>query len=388
MLSFGAGLTRSLKGTYRAGSSELIRLLLGSRSGGRSFERVVVVAALSRNDGIASGARLQYNALRQCGIDAELLDAAPALRNPLYRIAHRPGSAYIFHSGGPQTASLIGSVLPHAAHAWRIAYWAWELPDPPPDWAGCDRTVHEIWTPSRFSYESLARQTRRPIAIVPHHVPASAARTRNPRGPFTVLAMADSRSSLSRKNPEGALRAFKAAFGTSSAARLVLKLGGRQDSWAALARSAGELLHASNIEIVQGHLDQAALGALFRRCDVLLSLHRAEGFGLPMLEAMAQGIPVVATGWSGNLEFMSEADSHLVPYQLVEVCDAAAIYANSRWAEPDLEAAARSLRQLADMPEQYSRLAAAAHQRVARTAPRFPLALSTSHPAGSLQACA
>lgn len=376
MSALGISLRNYCIKTYLAGSLELTRHVLRERSGARDFRRVVIVAALARNDGISSGARLQFNALRKLGIDVdvdvELLDASPALRNPLFRIPHRAGSAYIFHSGGPQTASLIGSVMPHVAQAYRVAYWAWELPDPPPGWADCDINVSEIWTPSAFSRDSLSKLSRRPIAVVPHHVPSSRARVRRPNQPFTVLAMADSRSSLSRKNPEGALRAFHAAFGTSSEARLVLKLGGRGDAWQALEQAAGDLLGGANIEIVRGRLDPSSMTALYRRSDVLLSLHRAEGFGLPMLEAMSHGIPVIATGWSGNLEFMTQADNHLVPYHLVAVRDASGIYAGSVWAEPEQEEARRFLRRLADSQDYYDRFAASAHRCVRDRVPQFP----------------
>ena len=111
--------------------------------------------------------------MRQRAIETELLDATPALRNPLFCIPHRAGSAYIFHCGGPQTAGLVASVLPQAATTYRIAYWACKLPDPSPDWTGCDRSVSEIWTPSAFSRSSLLRLSDRPIAVVPHHVPAA-----------------------------------------------------------------------------------------------------------------------------------------------------------------------------------------------------------------------
>lgn len=370
----GNDLKRAVTRPYLAASQVLTNALLRGRSGPRDFSRVVIVAALGRNNGIGSGARLQWAALRQLGIEADLLDAAPAMRNPLFRVPHRPGSAYVFHADGPNTASLIRSVLPHAARAWRIGYWAWELPDPPPSWAGCERCVAEIWTPSTFSRDSLARLVRRPIAIVPHFVAARPAHRRRPGRPFTVLTMADSRSSLSRKNPEGALRAFCAAFGSSAAARLVIKLGGRPEEVAALEASLGDLLGGGNVEILRAHLDDQALHALYDRADVLLSLHRAEGFGLTLAEAMAHGLPVVATGWSGNLDFMSDADSCPVPYRLVPVEDAAAIYGGSTWAEPDLDAAARALRRLCDDAAYYNRIAAAAHRRTRLARWHFPLA--------------
>jgi glycosyltransferase involved in cell wall biosynthesis len=374
MFGLSTTVRRSLTGTYLAGSTALVRLILADRSNQRDFRRVIVVAALGRNNGIASGARLQWDALQKLGVEAELLDATAALRNPLFRIPHRPGSAYIFHSDGPQTANLISSVLPHAAHAYRIGYWAWELPDPARDWSRSLGIIDEIWTPSTFSQASLSQLGGRPVEVVPHYVPPRPARQLRRNAPFTVLAMADSRSSWSRKNPEGALRAFRAAFGASTAARLVLKLGGRTKELLALEASLGHLLDCDNIEIVRGHLTQTALATLYRDADVLLSLHRAEGYGLPMSEAMAHGVPVVATGWSGNLDFMDTADSCLVPYKLVPVSDVSAIYSGSRWAEPNLDAAAQALRRLADDPVLYARLAAAAHRRASAATPRFPFA--------------
>jgi glycosyltransferase involved in cell wall biosynthesis len=374
MFDGGRGLKPYLAGQYLQASTELTHRLLRGRSGQRDFQRVVIVAALGRNNGIASGARLQWKALQQLGVDVELLDAAPALRNPLVRIPHRPGTAYVFHSGGPQTACLIRSVLPHAADAYRVAYWAWELPDPPEDWNGCDRNVSEIWTPSSYARASLSRIVSKPVDVVPHYLSAFPARKRGQNGPFTVLAMADSRSSFSRKNPVGALEAFRMAFGTSKAARLLLKITGTADRLDALIKSFGDL-SGLNVEIIKGFLTPPALAALYREADVLLSLHRAEGFGLPMLEAMAHGVPVIATGWSGNLEFMDPSDSCLVSYRLIPVDDASAVYGGSVWADPDLSSAAKALRDLAAEPCEYARLAAAAHRRVDRTPPRFPFAL-------------
>ena len=130
----------------------------------------------------------------------------------------------------------------------------------------------------------------------------------------------------------------------------MLKLGGNDGAWQALERSAGDLLGGANIEIVRDCLRQDAMTALYRASDVLLSLHRAEGFGLPMLEAMAHGLPVIATGWSGNLEFMTRTDSHLVPYELVAVADASGSHDSGNWAEPNLKEAARSLLRLATSP--------------------------------------
>lgn len=372
-----ASVKQLLTKPYLAVSALLTRCLLRGRGGERDFSRVVIVAPLGRNNGISTGARLQWAALRRLGVDAQLLDGAPGLRNPLFRVPHQPGSAYIFHADGLSTASQIRCVLPHAASAYRVGYWAWELPDPPLDWSGCERGLSEIWTPSVFSRDSLIRMVDKPVEVVPHFMPALPARQRRAGKPFVVLTMADTRSSLSRKNPEGALRAFRAAFGTSSAARLIIKLSGRAHEIRALEQSLSSLLGGGNVEVIRIRLDEAGLAALYDRTDALLSLHRAEGYGLPLAEAMARGLPVVATGWSGNLDFMSEADSCLVPCRLVPVNDASAIYGGSTWAEPDIDAAAHALRRLCLDEAYYARIAAAAHRRAGDAKPRFPFTPAT-----------
>jgi glycosyltransferase involved in cell wall biosynthesis len=369
---------RSLIETCLSANAKLVRQSLGGQSGHRIFDRVVIVAALGRQNGIARGAFLQWEAMRRSGINVELLDATSALRNPLFRIKHNPASVYIFHSAGPQTSSLISSVLPNVAKTYRIGYWAWEMPDPPEDWAGCDEILDEIWTPSRFSRDSLAQLLTKPVEVVPHYLLPRAARTRNKKGPFTVLAMADTRSSFSRKNPAGALQAFTEAFGDSPAAKLILKLSGRDSEINAFEAALGSALSLRNVEVLRNYVDERGISALYDRADVLLSLHRAEGFGLPMLEALARGIPVVGTGWSGNLDFLDTSNSVLIPYRLVPVKDQSGIYRNSTWAEPDLAAAAAGLRLLADDEKLYNDMAVAAHATVAATAlPSFPLTTVT-----------
>lgn len=366
-------LKRYLREGYLTGCSAWTRRMLAGRSGPRRFDRVAIVAAFGKKNGITQGAFLQYQALRRAGVAVEMIDATAALRNPFHRVTHDPATTYIFHSGGPQTASLIGAVLPAARDAWRIGYWAWELPDPPPDWIGCDANLDEIWTPSRFSRDSLMRGMRRPIEVVPHVLPAAKRRNPESGAPFTVLTMADSRSSLSRKNPEGAVRAFLSAFGASPAARLLLKLGVSDSDLEALNARLGGALAAPNVEVIREFLNDDALAALYQRADVLLSLHRAEGFGLPMLEALARGIPTVATGWSGNMDFTTAENSLLVPYSIVPVADPGAVYHGSRWAEPDIGAAAMALTRLAGDPSLYAQLSHAAWRNGNDQPLAFPL---------------
>jgi glycosyltransferase involved in cell wall biosynthesis len=347
------------------------RRQISQRCGARDFSCVKIVAAMRRHNGITMGANLQYQAMRRLGVNVELLDATDAMRDPFFRLDHDPGSLYIFHSGGPQIASLLCGVLPQAARAYRVAYWAWELPEPPGRWPKCDGIVSEIWTPSAYAQRSLAKGFRQPIRVVPHFVTPQAVRQRTSKGPFTVLTLADSRSSFARKNPAGAVAAFVRAFGSRPDARLLLKLNGPP---ADLREICGEAYGATNIELIDRVLSEEEMQQLFASADVLLSLHRAEGFGIPMAEAMAHGVPVIATGWSGNLEFMDASNSLLVPYRLVPLKDTGVYdrYSDSCvWAEPDIGWAADQLRQLAADRGYYDRFAAAAHASIAAFSRRW-----------------
>lgn len=333
------------------------RAALGEAKPPRSFDRVCVVAALGKKNGIAKGAILQYESLKRIGIQAQLLDVTAALRNPIKRIPHKPATAYIFHSGGPQISTLLTSVLPQARNAYRIAYWAWELPVPPLDWPDPAGIVSEVWTCSSYARSSLEKGIRQvPVFVVPHAVPIPRPSAVRRSDRFQVLVLADSRSSLDRKNPGAAIAAFSAAFRHVDSARLIVKFNGKPSE---LEPWLGSPEDRRKIQIVDRFLDDKELEELFQASHVFLSLHRAEGFGLPMLEAMAAGTPVVASRWSGNLDFMNDQNSVLIDCAQTPLGrdKVYAAYGAASWAEPDVAQAAEALKRLSLNPEachQYS----------------------------------
>lgn len=245
-----------------------------------------------------------------------------------------------------------------------IGYWAWELPDVPPDWSLGAKLVHEIWVPSAFTAAAITPiACGKPVHVVPHPVALATLPQRPPREPgtpFTVLTIFDAASSLARKNPEAAIAAFRAAFGDSNDAHLLLKTQRLADAGEAGARLRG-LANLPNVTILDATLDASGIDALYERADVLLSLHRAEGFGLTLAEAMRRGIPVVATGWSGNADFLSEDVGLPVPWTLIPAEDEQRTYhhPHMRWAEPNVTAAAKALRRLHDDPALVAKLGSA-----------------------------
>ncbi len=233
-----------------------------------------------------------------------------------------------------------------------IGVWTWELPEFPEEWRGSFSLVDEVWVPSTFVQAAIGADAPVPVHVVPHAV-------RSPQGPFLTrehfglpvdtfqfLAMYDTQSVMERKNPQGTIEAFTRAFPAEDRdVSLVLKVNSAGDrEVAALKQLTAD---HPNIHLVTDILSRHAVDSLMADSDAFVSLHRAEGFGLPIAEAMALGVPVIATGWSGNMDFMSEETAACVCYELVTLERSYGPYQKGqRWAEPDLDDAAEWMRRL------------------------------------------
>ncbi|WP_207477502.1 glycosyltransferase family 4 protein [Arenibaculum pallidiluteum] len=345
------------------------------------------VAGLLRSPtGLGRGARLQgeaFRALGRCPEAADLTalfhDPDPGLPAPRWTAreagAPPPRGPVIVHLNAPNLRHALAALGRRRIRGRRIVgYWAWELPVLPAAWLPALVHLHEVWTPSAFSAAAIAAATEKPVRVVPHPVaiaqPGRAALGRAAFGlreqDFVALTAFHPASGIERKNPLGTIRAFREAFGGRPGAVLVLKIGGEGPlPWldGVLAQAGGA---GPDIAVLRGDLPDAELTALMACSDVLLSLHRSEGFGLVLAEAMQLGIPVVATAWSGNLDFMPDGSAALVEHCLVPVADPEAIYGDgSHWAEPDTGHAAAWLRRLAADFETRRRLGEAGSAAIA-----------------------
>ena len=232
-----------------------------------------------------------------------------------------------------------------------VGAWFWELERAPNSWRHALRYVDEIWAGSRFTAEALEALGRTPpVRVMPCPVTAPKAQAKRatfglPMDKVVVLNAFDARSGFTRKNPIAAVRAFRKANRTGRAV-MVCKAAGVEGAPEQVAALRAEIGAAPDVRLMTDWLTGRQMQALVASSDIILSLHRSEGFGLSPAQAMAAGKVVVATGWSANLDFMSPANSRLVDYTLVPVRDPQGLYDSGRWAEPDIDDATAKLEAL------------------------------------------
>lgn len=240
---------------------------------------------------------------------------------------------------------------------YRIGYWYWEFDSIPDSWVGHAQKVDEVWAATEFVARGLRERLALPVRTLFPGVQLApyARRGKSHFGmseePYTFLFVFHMMSVMERKNPLGLIRAFKAAFGEDDGVRLVLKtsFGDRHPGQFDVLKKAAV---GDNIVLINEVYTPDNLLSLMDACDAYVSLHRSEGLGLTMAEAMLMGKPVIATNFSGNVDFMDETNSLLVSYKLVKLGQSIPPYdAELEWAEPSEEHAAQLMRRVYDNRE-------------------------------------
>lgn len=257
-----------------------------------------------------------------------------------------------------------------------IGWWWWELDRFPERWHGSFAHVDEVWTGSAFVADALARVAPVPVIHMPVPIDVVAPPALDPGelgwpDAFTFLFAWDYNGTFDRKNPLATVAAYTAAFGPDDGTALVLKCINHTRDPEAHARLRRAIADRPDIVLIDEVWSAYDKDRLLASADCYVSLHRAEGLGLTIGEAMFLGKPVIATNYSGNLELMTERNGFLVDCELVRVGPNAAPYpADALWAAPDVGHAARQMRRVfEDREEAAARGARAAADVRARHAP-------------------
>ncbi|MBP5975111.1 glycosyltransferase [Brasilonema sp. CT11] len=323
---------------------------------------VNIAGYINSEFGLGEGVRSTIRAL-------EAVDIPFVINNCTFNTFHRklddtytnfsdenPHPINIVHVNGDMINFFLNSVgIEYFKNKYNIGLWAWELPDFPKEWLRAFNLFDEIWTPSSYSVEAISEAycqgQNAPLSPVPvlkvmHSIwlPQPTASKQSlglPDNKFIFLFIFDFYSVFERKNPIAVIEAFQRAFGKNDQVLLVLKFSNAHkfpDKYKQLKDLAQDF---KNIKIIDKYLLKNDVNTLIYHSDCYVSLHRSEGFGLTIAEAMFYGKPVIATAYSGNIDFMNVNNSFPVKYSLTTLTEDYAHYKKgSTWAEPDIDHAA------------------------------------------------
>ena len=282
--------------------------------------------------GIGESARLCAQQLAADGYRVKCTSVEKFFRKPLElewnwpdNISSADINCRIYHLNPPMLPPVILQMgLANFKTTYNIGYWAWELESIPAEWIKAIRYMNAIMTPSRFTTKVIQGYTDYPVLTVTHPVTRATATDGMrahldiPESAFLVSTIFSFGSALERKNPMGLINAFKQAFVGIDDAYLLLKSNAGADSpekQALLEAIAGH----PNIRVIDQHWSRADVLGLIQCSDLYASLHRSEGFGLTIAEAMLLDTPALVTSWSGNMDFCTAENSFLVPYKPIKV---------------------------------------------------------------------
>src|ERR1700722_13338190 len=344
---------------------------------------------MSSTTGLSEAARRTISALLAAGIKVSLEDydyGAPreANRVPLsfsFLPRGRPFDIDLCFLNINEITLVPESYLRANPPRYVIGSWFWELPAVPERFQSQIHRVDEIWTASRFVRDAFQRYTDRPVRVVPCVVEPTldTSRTRRdfgiPPGVVACLFSFDANSTFARKNPRAVIEAFRGAVPRAArgvSAILIMKSINLHNYPEARHFLELELASVGGL-IIDDDLTPGEVGALIAMSDIYVSLHRSEGFGLGMAEAMYFGKAVIGTAYSGNMDFMSAANSCPIGYRLVGVGPselrfnpgAELVYEYGHlWAEPNIDEASRRLRFLISHPDARQRIGARARRTI------------------------
>lgn len=323
-----------------------------------------IVGYLNAEMGIGESARSTIRAAQAAGVPFSLVDFRLGARSRMTETLDdrlprgRRYAVNLLHINADQTllaAATLGRDF--FADRYNVWHWLWELPEFPHRWDDAWAVADEVWCPARFVCDAVKATGRRagflPLCVAPRvttPLPRQRFGLRDDR--FVFLFMFDALSVPERKNPTGLIEAFARALPRfHRPATLAIKVINSEYASDEMARVEQRAAALPDVLLMREHLPREEVHGLLAACDCYVSLHRSEGFGLTMAEAMAIGKPVIATGWSANTDFMDDTCAMLVRVSLRKLeRDHGPYAAGSTWAEPDTDHAAACMVRMVNDP--------------------------------------
>lgn len=322
----------------------------------KQLEGINIIGFSESATGLGESARSFAKSAEAVGIKTT---AIPVTFSPFLALPQIPAlhnfdlySVNIFHIN----AILVEQAVPLMTGLFRdrynIGYWHWELSDFPKKWSSAFQYFDEIWVPSEFVRASVEKISSIPVITVPHAIEMIDFEKRSrkyfklPDEDFLVLSLFDVGSVLERKNPFAVVESYLKAFPEEENVTLVVKIRNGETNPQALAKLK-DILQSVKSVLIDETFSKNDVWALIDCCDTYISLHRSEGFGMILAEAMLLEKPVVATNYSGNTDFCNSNNSYPTDFSLVEIEQDCSVYeAGNVWAEADTLHGSRHLRKI------------------------------------------
>lgn len=335
-----------------------------------------VVGPLRSSTGLGEAARLAVLALREAALDVTAVDFGPDLRQPsrvtfdcVNALPEGAGILLVF-ANPPNSSYLIGMMSRAAlANKMRIGCWVWEYDRIPPRWVQHATAFHEIVAPSDYCARAFARVLGRRVKVLPHPVavapPGTAPKESAVGSSFTVGFVGDLIAAAGRKYPAAVVEAVAMAFPGDPTVRLKLILPGSDPSHP-VRKAVAELARVRHVEleIDARELDHEQHRSRLAKFDCYMSLHRAEGFGLTIAEAMAMGLPTIATATPAVAEYLDDETGYPVRFETEPAPGFVDLPDPGGWAAPDIAEAAAFLQQVRSNPDEGRRRGRAAATRI------------------------
>jgi glycosyltransferase involved in cell wall biosynthesis len=293
-----------------------------------------------------------------CVVDWPDAGSANVSQAPVGVVEHNPYPVNLIQVNADALPYFVQSRGPDFLRGkYNIGFWMWELSEFPPAFHGAFMYLDEVWVASNYCLDAVSRVSPIPVVKIPLALSAEGLKSGEfsrehfglPPEAVVFLFIFDAHSVVERKNPSGLIRAFKRAFKGGEDVRLVLKLSRG-------SRAVHEALYAQaqdpRVLVIDRVMERSEINSLIEVSDCYVSLHRSEGFGMTIAEAMALGKPTIATAYSANVDFMTLDNSFLVRYDLVRLeRDFPPYPRGSLWADPDVEHAAELMRAVYESPD-------------------------------------
>ena len=334
---------------------------------------VDIIGYLRSEHGVGEAGRLLVEALAAADVEVSTVNSSRSLSRQRVKLDDSEAPDHkvrILAINADQTAIVANDVgLEQLKESYVIGQWFWEIEQFPAHWSEAFSIVDEVWTATEFVAKAVRAMAPPDVVVTTMPIPLTRAtgKQERPRSYFGLddrflfLFSFDMLSVFERKNPTGVVEAYMSAFSEFDGCQLVVKCMNGARNLNSLEYLRWMSRKRSDVTIVDEYFTREEATNLIELSDCYVSLHRSEGLGLTIAEAMCSGVPVIATDYSGNVDFMNASNSLPVPWTYTAVGDGAAPYdPTAEWAEPDVKKAAEHMRWVVAHQDQAKALAARA----------------------------